>query len=132
MNIYSVMTIGGVIGIMLNAWRVILNISRKYDTVTFKQAFLEYWKYDKFNFVTSILAYSTLLFLSSEWVNLSYLEDSHPGEQDRNFHFKIADFIKTTSVAAGFLSDFIVYGLLGKLKKKMEARYEIEEPNKKP
>ena len=63
-----------------------------------------------------------LLYLSSEYVNLENLDKIDYSEtiKDRLLHFRLSNFIKTSSLMAGYFSDYIVYKFIGKAKKKLD------------
>jgi hypothetical protein len=67
-----------------------------------------------------------LLFCSSEFVNLNNLEeaDNSHSLKERLFNFKLASFIKTASVIAGWFNQSIVYGFMGVTEKKLKTFFE--------
>lgn len=118
------MAFGGLLGILLHAGKAMYNIKKRNET-TFNNVFQMYWKTEWMSFLGSILCFGVLLFVASEFVNLESIDEPDPAEdvKERLLHFKISNFIKLSSVIAGYFADSIVYGFLGvteiKLKKKL-------------
>lgn len=131
MNIYLVITIGGLLGIIAHSLKKVNEINKKFDHTSFKTVFVEYWKHDKLAFVTSVFSFVVLLFISSEFVNLNHLEevDNHQSLKERLFNFKLAGFIKTASVIAGWFADSIIYGFMGVTAKRIEKSLKAIEEN---
>ena len=128
MNIYLVITFGGLLGILGHSLKVVNSINKRYDSTDFKTVFAEYWKHDKLAFITSIFSFVILLYVSSEFVNLNHLEDTHDSLKERLINFKIATFIKTSSVIAGWFSDSIVYGFMGVTEKRIKKSLDELKP----
>jgi len=132
MSIYLVMAFGGLIGIVLHALIVIRNINKRTAGVDFKAVFNEYWKTEWLSLLFSFVAFGALLFVASEFVDLKKLDnDKSASITERLMNFRIANFIKLSSVLAGYFADSIVYGFLGitekKLNKKIQAAQEAED-----
>lgn len=130
MNIYLVMSVGGVIGIILHGLNSIRKINKHNPNVNLSQVFSEYIKSDKLSLVISAFSFLALLFISSEFVDLKHLEDMDVREplKERLFHFKLAQFIKTSSIIAGYFSQYIVYGALGKTQERLKAQFKPDKP----
>jgi hypothetical protein len=128
MNIYLVMSIGGVIGIILHGLNSIRKINKHTPNVNLHQVFSEYIKSDKLSLLISAFCFIALLFISSEFVDLSHLEEAERGQslKERLFHFKLAQFIKTSSIIAGYFSQYIVYGFLGKTAVNLKAQFKTD------
>jgi hypothetical protein len=126
------MSIGLLIGTVLHAANSIRKINKNNPNVSLSQVFHQYIQNDKIALLTSIACSLALLWVSSEWVNLSHLEASDKAEplKEKLYHFKLAQFIKTTSVVAGYFSDYIVYGWLGKTKGIIADKFKKSEPDK--
>ena len=131
MNIYIVMTIAGILGIICHALYKINGINRRYTETDFNKVFQEYWKHDKLALVTSFFCYGMLLFVSSEFVNLNQLEaiDPHQSLKERLLNFRLATFIKTASVIAGYFADSLVYGAMGVAEKRIQKQIEQAKNN---
>lgn len=112
------------LGIVLHAFKVIRDINKRNTQVDFKMVFLEYWKTEYLSITVSILAFGTMLFVASEFIDLNHVEISDPKQplSEKLMHFQISRFIKLSSVIAGYFADSILYGFFGvteiKLKKK--------------
>jgi hypothetical protein len=128
MNIYLVITFGGLLGILGHSLKVVNSINKRYDSTDFKTVFAEYWKHDKLALLTSMFSFAILLYVSSEFVNLNHLEDTHDSLKERLINFKIATFIKTSSVIAGWFSDSIVYGFMGVTEKRIKKSLDELKP----
>jgi hypothetical protein len=129
MNPYITMTIGGMLGIVLHTFKVIRDINKRNVNVNFRMVFLEYWKTDYLSLTVSILCFATMLFVASEFIDLNHVEISDPKQplSERLMHFKIANFIKMSSVIAGYFSDSIVYGFLGVTEVKLKKQFSDAE-----
>jgi hypothetical protein len=129
MNIYIVMTIGGLLGIFLHSLKAVNGINKRFDQTNFQNVFKEYWAHDKLAVVTSIICFGVLLFISSEFINPGKIDtpDVHDTLQDKLMHFRIANFIKVVSVIAGYFSDSIVYGFMGVTEKRIQKKFADEE-----
>lgn len=123
MSIYLVMIIGGFLGILIHAIVTMATINKNMQKATFKVVWRCYWAYDYWSFIISIAGFTALLYLSSEYVDLEKLDKINYSEpiSERLLHFKVSNFIKTSSLVAGFFSDYIVYKFIGKAKKKLDA-----------
>lgn len=130
MNIYVTITFGGLIGILLHALKVMQNINKKNASTNFRMVFNEYWKSDWFTFIGSLLCFGALLFVSSEFINYQDVTgippEPHQDLKDKLIHFQMRNFIKVTSVIAGYFSDSIVYGFFGVAGKRLEKRFKDE------
>lgn len=126
MNIYLVITFGGILGLLLHALKTINGINKKYDHTSFNQVFYEYWRHDKLAFITAVFCFGVLLFVSSEFVNLNNLEavDNSKSLKERLFNFRLASFIKCASVIAGYFADSLVYGFMGVTEKKLDKQFK--------
>lgn len=134
MSIYLIMAFGGLIGIILHALIVIRNINKRINAVNFKTVFDEYMKTEWLSLLFSFVAFGALLYVASEFVDLKKLDNYTTAPlKDRLVNFRIANFIKLSSVLAGYFADSIVYGFLGltekKLNKKIQAAQEAEDDN---
>lgn len=130
MNIYLVMVFGGLIGITLHILVAMATINRKMEKANFRMVWKQYWSSEYLSLLMSVVAFVGLLYVSSEYVDLNNLERPDYSEpiKDRLFHFKLAAFIKTTSILAGFFSDYVVYKWLGVTEKKLKQKFdEIEK-----
>jgi hypothetical protein len=125
MNIYIIITVGGLIGILLHSLKKVNEINKGFSNTTFKIVFVEFWKHDKLSLLTSAVCFGALLFISSEFVNLNQLEsvDNTHSLKERLFNFKLAGFIKTASVIAGYFSDSLVYGFMGVTSKRIAEQF---------
>lgn len=123
MNIYLVMILGGILGIAGNAIKTIGAINKRNDNTNFKKTWSMFWASETFALSVSVFCYGILLFVASDFVNLDKLDTPDYGEslKERLFHFKIATFIKTTSIICGYFSNSIVYGFLGVTEKKIKS-----------
>lgn len=129
MNIYIVMTIGGLLGIFLHSLKAVNAINKRFDKTNFQAVFYEYWSHDKLAVLTSIACFGVLLFCSSEFIHPGKIDnpDLHDSLQDRLMHFRIANFIKVTSVVVGYFADSIVYGFMGVTEKRIQKKFADEE-----
>lgn len=130
MNIYIIMTIGGMLGIVTHSIVSIRAINNRIDAVNFKQVFKEYWTNDLPSIFFSVFFFLLLLFVASEFVDLKAIDTTNNGEalSERLLHFRIASFIKTSSIIAGYFSDSIVYGFLGVTEKKLKKFLDNQTP----
>jgi hypothetical protein len=127
MNIYLIIAIGGVLGIFAHSLFAVNKINKRTGvSTTFRSIFIEYWKNDKLSFLTSCFCFLILMWISSEFVNLNQLEQVNNAEslKERLFHFKLAGFIKTASVIAGYFADSIVYGIMGVTEKRLAKTFD--------
>jgi hypothetical protein len=129
MNIYLVITIGGLLGIFGHSLSAVNKINKRTANTNFKEVFAAFWKNDKLSVFTSICFFGILLFCSSEFVNLNNLEeaDNSHSLKERLFNFKLASFIKTASVIAGWFNQSIVYGFMGVTEKKLKTFFKEGE-----
>lgn len=121
MNIYAVMMLGGILGIILHSFTAVRNINKRTPEATFTMVLKQYWQTEYLAVAASCLCFGVLLFVASEFVNLKQIDtiDYSESIKDRLLHFRISNFIKLTSVIAGYFSDSLVYGFLGKTEKKI-------------
>jgi hypothetical protein len=128
MSIYFVIAAGGLLGIFLHSLKAVNSINKKMEGVSFRDVFVEYWKHDKLAVFTAVCCFGVLLFVSSEFVNLNELEAGHNEPlKERLFHFRLATFIKTASVIAGYFSDSLVYGFMGVTEKRIQKQLKEQE-----
>ena len=121
MNIYFVMIIGGFAGIILHSFKAVRDIATRTAGITFSDALKEYWKTEYLSLVSSLFCFCVLLFVASEFINLNRIDtpDYKDSIPDRLLHFRISNFIKLSSVIAGYMSDSLVYSFLGRTEKKL-------------
>ena len=133
MNIYLVITIGGLLGIFGHSLSAVNKINKRTLDTNFKEVFAAFWRNDKLSVFTSVCFFGILLFCSSEFVNLSTLEstDNNVSLKERLFNFKLASFIKTASVIAGWFNQSIIYGFMGVTEKKLKTFFD-KDSNVKP
>lgn len=134
MNIYLVMSLGGLLGISLHVLVTMQTINKNTPSATFKDVWNLYLKTDRISFIISIVSFAILLYLSGEYVNFNNLDKVDYSEPvpDRLLHYKVANFIKTSSVIAGYFSDYIIYKFIGKTKKALEKKLGDEADDKTP
>jgi hypothetical protein len=132
MNIYIVITFAGMLGIIGHSLRTINAINKRNSYNDLKFVFHEYWKNDKLSLITSVFSFGLLLFCSSEFVNLNDLEsvDNSHSLKERLFNFRIAAFIKTAGVIAGWFSQSIVYSFMGVTEKRLKAFFDKDKVDK--
>jgi hypothetical protein len=130
MNIYLVITFGGLLGIIGHSLQKINGINKRHAHTSFKAVFNEYWKHDWFSVLSSIFFFGVLLFVSSEFVNLKHLEeaDNQTSLKERLLNFRLANFIKFASVIAGWFADSLVYGIMGVAEKRIAAQLQAQTP----
>ena len=134
MNIYFVMLFGGILGIILHTFKSVNDIRKRLlittPNVKFKTVFVEFWSSEWLALVGSLICYGTLLFVASEFANLKAMDTTDPTEslKDRLLHFNISNFIKTSSVIAGYFSDSLVYGFLGKTEQSLKEKFDNPKP----
>lgn len=130
MNIYIVMSIGGLLGIALHLMVTMQTINKNTSGVGFRDVWKQYWKTDYLSFTISVLSFMVLLFVMSEWIDLNNLDspDLKEGYADRLLHSRLSTFIKTTSVIAGYFSDYLIYKFIGKTKKVIDQKLDDEKP----
>ncbi len=128
MNIYVTMSVGLLIGTVLHAANSIRKINKRNPDVDFKTVLNEYLRNDKVALLVSLICSIALLWISSDFIDLKNLEaiDKTESLKDRIFHFRLAQWIKTSSVIAGYFSDYIVYGWLGKTKGIIAEKFKPE------
>ncbi len=130
MNIYLVITMGGLLGIFGHSLSAVNKINKRHPDTNFKEVFHLFWKNDKVSVFTSVCFFGILMYCSSEFVNLNDLEavDNNHSLKERLFNFKLASFIKTASVIAGWFNQSIVYGFMGVTEKKLKTFFDKEKP----
>jgi hypothetical protein len=130
MNIYLVIAIGGLLGIFGHSLSAVNKINKRNPNTNFKEVFAAFWKNDKLSVITSVCFFGILMYCSSEFVNLNDLEsvDNSHSLKERLFNFKLAGFIKTASVIAGWFNQSIVYGFMGVTEKKLKDFFEKDTP----
>jgi hypothetical protein len=128
MNIYLIMTIGGILGIFAHSLKKVNEINKLHDNMSFQEVFVMYWSHDKLAVFTSVVCYGILLFVSSEFINYGKIDHPDIGDslQDKLLHFRIANFIKLTSVTVAYFSDSIVYGFMGVTEKRIQKKFADE------
>lgn len=121
MNIYAIMCLGGLLGIILHSFTSVRNINKRTAGVKFGDVLKMYWQTEYLSVITSCFCFGVLLFVASEFVNLSKIDtiDYSESLKDRLLHFRISNFIKLTSVIAGYFADSLVYGFIGVTEKKI-------------
>ena len=124
------MSIGGFLGIVLHLFVTMQTINKNTTGVLFKDVWTQYWKTDYLSFIISVLSFFILLFVMSEWIDLNNLDspDFKEGYADRLLHSRLSTFIKTTSVAAGYFSDYLIYKFIGQTKKVIDKKLDDEKP----
>lgn len=125
-HIYLLISIGGLIGIVLHALRSMSMINKRNSHVNFKQVFYEYWKTDWFSLIVSFFCFVAIVYCSSEFINytdVTGVNEPHQDLKDKLVHFQIRNFIKASSVLAGYFSDSLVYGFLGLTGKKLQKQF---------
>jgi hypothetical protein len=124
MNIYVVMLIGGLIGIVLHSFKAVRDIAHRNDKMNFRMVLIEYWQTEYLSIAASALTFGAMMFVASEFVDLHKIDTPDYTEplKDRLLHFKISNFIKLTSIIAGYFSDSIVYSFLGVSEKRLQKR----------
>lgn len=134
MNIYLVMTFGGVLGILLHTLKAIRDISKRNANMNYRMVFMEYWKGEYLSLAGSLLCFAVLLFVASEFVNLQAIDSPDYTEplKDRLLNFKISNFIKLSSVIAGYFADSLVYSFLGITEKRLKEKLNADEPETLP
>jgi len=125
MNIYLLMTFGCIIGIILHAFVAIRNINKKNPYTKLKDVAKEYWSTEWLSVGFSLFCFFVLLFIASEFINLNHIDKINYSEplKERLIHFKMSNFIKATSVLAGYFADSIVYGFLGKTEQALNEKF---------
>lgn len=120
------MSLGGLLGIGLHVLVTMQTINKNTPLATFRDVWSQYWKTDKIAFVISIVSFAILLYLSSEYVDLKNLDtvDYKESIADRLLHSRLASFIKTSSVVAGYFSDYLIYKFIGKTKKVLDKKLD--------
>lgn len=130
MNIYIIISFGGLLGIILHAFKSIASINKANPNTNFRMVYTQFWKSDWLTVAGSFLCFFALLFVSSEFINYRDVAGQASGVEtdlkDKLIHFQIKNFIKVVSVIAGYFADSIVYGFLGVTAKKLEKRFETE------
>ena len=126
------MTFGGLLGIMLHSLVSVRSINKRVPNANFKMIFKEYWANEWMSIASSVFCFAVLLFVASEFVNLEKVDtpDYTESLKDRLVHFKLSQFIKVTSVIAGYFSDSIIYGFLGVTEKRINDKLKQIENDK--
>ncbi len=121
MNIYLVMIFGGILGIVLHSFKAVRDINKRTAGVNFTMVLKQYWTTEYLSIFASIFCFGVLLFIASEFINMKSVDtiDYSQPIKDRLLNFKLSNFIKLTSVLAGYFSDSLVYGFLGKTEQKI-------------
>jgi hypothetical protein len=134
-HIYILISIGGMIGIILHALRSMAAINKRNKYVNFRMVFDEYWKTDWFSLIVSFFSFIALVYVSSEFINYQDVTGVPPDPKadlkDKLIHFQIRNFIKASSVLAGYFADSIVYGWLGVAGKKLNQRFNKDTTEEK-
>jgi hypothetical protein len=118
MNIYLQIIIGGFFGILLHTLVKVGGINKRLNTVNYGEVFSEYWKTDWVTVLLSITVVAAATFISSEWLNLKET-DKTPTTVNEILQYKLNQFVKTASIAIGFLADAIVANYLSKTENKL-------------
>jgi site-specific recombinase len=120
------MSFGGLIGILLHTLKTVRDINKRNASVNFKDVLGEYWKSEYISLISSLICFGAMLFIASEFVNLKQIDatDYTQSLKERFVNFKIASFIKLTSIVVGYFSDSIVYGFLGVTEKNINKKIE--------
>lgn len=113
------MSIGGCIGILLHTLFKMIKIKRgmkkKGVVIKFKQVAAEYRDSDADTLLLGIVFYAFLLFVASEFIDLHHLDtiDYSIPIRERLEHYSFSQFIKLSSVIAGFTSSSMSYSIIG-------------------
>lgn len=134
MNIYFLMALGGLLGIIIHAIKSIGAINKRTEGVKFKDVFKIYWTSEWLSFLSSFVLFAALLFVSSEFIDLNKIDtpDIREPLKERLLHFKLSSFIKTASIIGGYFCDSIVYGFLGVTEGRIKTFLEGSTNDKKP
>jgi hypothetical protein len=129
------MLIGGFLGIILHVFHTVDVISKRLypvnQKIKFNLVLKEFWATEWFSLLRSFVCFGVLLFVSSEFVNLKKITvpDNSINLEERLLHFNIANFIKATSILAGYFSDSIIYGFFGKTEQSLKDKFNVSNNN---
>lgn len=125
MNIYLIITAGGLLGIFGHALQTIGKINRRTPQATFKGLFHMYWNTEWFSFICSFAFFGILLFISVDFLNLQKIETPDPdaSKEVKALYWKISVFIRCVAVGAGWFADSLVYGLMGVFEKQVAQKF---------
>jgi len=128
MNIYLVITIGGLLGIFLHVLVAMQTINKNTPKADFNMVWQQYWKTDTISFAISIIFFMIYVFTLSEFIDLNHIENTDKSlpAAERILHGNISTFIKTVSVGVGYFADYLAYKLIGKTKKVIDKKLADE------
>lgn len=126
MAIYGVMIIGGILGILLHTYMMALLINKRLKMKDSGQVFGELWRTEYVKIIGSFLCYSIILFVASEWVDFSKVDqiDYSLSLRERLYHLRIANYIKTSSVIGGYFCESIIYVIFGSLEQRLRKKLD--------
>lgn len=121
--IYLTMIGGGLIGILLHILIVIKGIKKRMPVFSYRDVFEEYWKTEWLSLLFSFVSFFGLLYVASEFIDLKKIDNSLSEPlPERLLHFRISNFIKCSSILAGYFADSVVYACLGIAEKKLNQK----------
>lgn len=131
-SIYWVLVCGGCLGILAHTFTSARRINRTLEIKDIGSVFEKLWETDYLSIIGGCLFFGIMLFIASDYIDLEKLDktDYSLSLANRIYRFKIANFIKTSSVIAGYFAESIIFGLLGTvemvLKKKLDQLREAK------
>lgn len=129
--IYIVMTIGGTLGILAHTFVAANKINKRLGVRDLDHVFGELWEKDLKTIIRGFFFFIILLFIAADYIDFNNLNtvDYTLSIPERVYRFRIANFIRTSSVIAGYFAESIVYGIFGKaeqiIKQKIDSINKI-------
>lgn len=129
MNPYIVILIAGSCGIATHIGMAMYTINKNTPGIDLSGVWKQYWKTDAMSCILSVLVLVGYTVIVSEWVDMNKLQGIHIGEQvdEKNYHERLAGFIKTISYFIGLLADYIIYKVMGKAKKVIDQKLDEDK-----
>lgn len=131
MNIYIIMALGEIFGIALHTSFKMIKIKRKMKLkgvkMSWKQVMTDYFDDEGDTWILALCFSGALLFVASEFFDLKHLDqiDYSIPLKERLLHYKITQWIKLSSIIAGFVSSSSSFLIIGtaddKIRDKVEA-----------
>lgn len=130
MNIYLIITAGGLLGIFGHALQVINKINKRHPHTDFKSLFREYWATEWLSLISSVALFGIILFVAADFLNLQKVEAPDPDatKEVKALYWKLSVFIRCASVVAGWFADSIVYGFMGVMEKRIQKKIQEQTP----
>lgn len=126
MNVYLIMSIGGLLGILGHTFFAARKINKRLKLGNIGDVFGELWEHDFLTIIGGFLFFIILLFVASDYIDMKHLDgvDFSQSIPERLLKFKFSNFVKTSSLVAGWFAESIIYGCFGTVEEVLKRKID--------